>query len=99
MEGALDRSEPQQHLKLNEAYLCMECEEIFSITNRTNARCPSCTGRSFAPLAAWVQTHAHAEKQRAKKARRRTLPAVRPYVLPQLVADSDLAERARRAGM
>ncbi len=100
MEGALERSEPLQHMKLKDAYLCMECDEVFSVTGRTNPSCPSCTSRSYAPLAAWVETQTHAEKKREKKSRRRALPAaVRPYVLPQLVADTDLADKARRAGM
>ncbi len=95
MEGALERSETLQHMKLKDAYLCMECDEVFAVTGRTNPSCPSCTGRSFAPLAEWVQTKKHFEKQQQKKQRRRALPAVRPYVLPALVADNDLADKVR----
>jgi len=66
-------------MKLADAYLCIECEEIFDYKGQTNPQCPSCTSRSHAPLSGWVPTGGLDEKLRIKRGGRpRTPPRIGP---------------------
>ena len=44
-------------MKLKDALLCIDCDEIFTVEGSTcNPRCPSCGSSVFARLAGWVQS-------------------------------------------
>ncbi len=97
-------------MKLHEAYLCIDCDEIF-VANETNPSCPSCNSRSFAPISGWLTSWEAFDRLNA---RRKPLPvsvalvtdesractAVRPHVAPRIEPGAeDLVVRIRRAGM
>jgi hypothetical protein len=43
-------------MRLANALLCIDCEEIFEPAEHTGVACPKCGSRVFAPIAAWVAT-------------------------------------------
>ncbi len=41
-------------MKRTEAYLCLDCDEIYTLGAKTNAACPACGSRAKAPVAGWI---------------------------------------------
>ncbi len=38
-------------MNLNDALLCMDCSELFSVSEKV---CPACSGRTSFPIAPWL---------------------------------------------
>jgi hypothetical protein len=75
-------------MKLAQAYLCIDCDEIFSVAGQTNPACPNCASRTYAPIAGWLTTEARDPSDRA---------LVRRYEFPDLAAaDQQGKERSWR---
>ena len=59
-------------MNLRDAFLCIDCDEVFAIQDSpTNPRCPRCASSVFAPLSTWVgirtaPDHAHAQEARPR---------------------------------
>ena len=51
-------------MKLKESYLCIDCEELFVAAREgCNPSCPSCTSRSFVPVAGIIPTMAMLDRR------------------------------------
>lgn len=98
-------------MKLRKAYLCIDCDEIFEVEGKTNPECPSCTSRSYAPIAGWITSQDFADRMNAMESGKRRVPAVidliadkrtgevHRYELPWFEDEPELVKRARRAGL
>ena len=59
-------------MNLRDAFLCIDCDEVFAIHDSpTNPRCPRCASSVFAPLSTWVgirtaPNYAHAQEARPR---------------------------------
>jgi hypothetical protein len=54
-------------MKLRDALLCIDCDELFAISEGgsvCNPRCPHCASSVFAPLSTWIETWAGRENPR-----------------------------------
>ena len=56
-------------MKLKDAFLCVECDEIFE---GNNVVCPSCMSRSTAPISGWITSWSAYDRL---VARRKSVPA------------------------
>jgi hypothetical protein len=44
-------------MNLKDAFVCIDCDEVFAIdVSRCNPRCPKCASSVSAPLSIWVRT-------------------------------------------
>ena len=41
-------------MKLQKAYLCIDCDEIFTLSRFDHSHCPSCQSLSFRPIQRWM---------------------------------------------
>lgn len=62
-------------MKLAQAYLCIDCDEIFSVAGQTNPACPNCASRTYAPIAGWLTTQDLADRLFARETGARRVPA------------------------
>ena len=42
-------------MQLKEAYICLDCEEIFDLVV-TKGACPACASKIFAPVSGWLRS-------------------------------------------
>jgi hypothetical protein len=77
--------------KLKDSYLCMDCDEIFTIDGKPGASCPSCTSRSFAPISGWITSQDLADRLHAAEDTKHRVPAVVKLAVSQGVEAQRLA--------
>ena len=59
-------------MNLRDAFLCIDCDEVFAIQGSPcNPRCPRCASSVLAPLSAWVGTRAALDHVQGEEARPR----------------------------
>jgi len=81
-------------MKLKDAFLCIDCDEIF-VADKTNPSCPSCCSRSYAPISGWITSQDLADRLFALEKGKRPIPArvalavdgrrvisIKPHALP-----------------
>ena len=76
-EGEIVTSDTQQHIPLNEAYLCQDCDAV----GNSSMQCPACASEVLLSLARIFNRRENAESMGAKVLHFPTLVVCSPQVL------------------
>jgi hypothetical protein len=80
-------------MKLQEAFLCMDCDEVFTVEGKTNPECPSCASRSYAPISGWITSWDLVDKLQTLNTGKRPIPAVVRLVTEAPPRTAEIFER------
>ena len=54
-------------MRLKDAYLCVDCDEVFTLSRSSGYKCPNCGEESFGSLERWMGRMDDTEVRREEK--------------------------------
>ena len=54
-------------MRLKDAYLCVDCDEVFTLNRASGYKCPNCGSDSYGPLQRWTGWMQDTEVERVEK--------------------------------